>query len=423
MKLILISSFSVFLFLILYSCDTNEPLPQGAVGLTLEDVSCTEAWITLTAGNLSNTAYIRITGNGKLIETLDVNATQTTLYYDTLKPNTTYEFQAFSSQRGEDVIGNKLQVTTLDTTSHDFTWQTFEFGQHSSSTLYDVAIINENDIWAVGEIYMNDSLGNPDPTSYNAVHWNGQSWELKKIGEVGDWACHTVFAFSTDDIWFEGTIHWNGSSYTVHKNGWPLMPNGDGWQVNKMWGSSSNDLYAIGNNGNIARYNGSRWAKIESGTTTKINDIWGVDLGNEGQLVLCSVSNLFDPGDYKVLKIENNKVDSISWRSGRRVSSTWFTSKNKIFASGGGVFVSTSPDYLWREQIEIPLIYTDRVRGISLNDVFVVGDFGLVAHYNGLSWRIIPEANVALNHSLDFKNNLMISVGQRNQKAVILKMY
>ena len=46
-----------------------------------------------------------------------------------------------------------------DTTSHNFTWQTFTFGEHSSSTLYDVAIINDSSIWAVGEIYMNDSLG------------------------------------------------------------------------------------------------------------------------------------------------------------------------------------------------------------------------------------------------------------------------
>ncbi|MCK7525918.1 MAG: hypothetical protein MZV64_54080 [Ignavibacteriales bacterium] len=34
---------------------------------------------------------------------------------------------------------------------------------------------------------MNDSLGNPDPNAYNAVHWNGQSWELKRIYYY--WSC------------------------------------------------------------------------------------------------------------------------------------------------------------------------------------------------------------------------------------------
>ena len=69
-----------------------------------------------------------------------------------------------------------------DTTSHSFTWQTFEFGDDgaSPSSLKDVAIINDSDIWAVGSIYLNDSTGQPDYTAYNAVHWDGNKWELKR---------------------------------------------------------------------------------------------------------------------------------------------------------------------------------------------------------------------------------------------------
>lgn len=61
--------------------------------------------------------------------------------------------------------------------------------------------------------------------------------------------------------------------------------------MNKIWGSSSNDLYVVGNSGNIARYNGSSWTKIESGTTANINDIWGViDQINNQQMVYVAVS-------------------------------------------------------------------------------------------------------------------------------------
>lgn len=66
---------------------------------------------------------------------------------------------------------------TIDTTSHNFNFQTWRFGEHSSSTLYDVAIIDENNIWAVGEIYLNDSTGQPDPMPYNAIQWNGIQWQ------------------------------------------------------------------------------------------------------------------------------------------------------------------------------------------------------------------------------------------------------
>ena len=69
----------------------------------------------------------------------------------------------------------------MDTTSHNFTWQSWTFGEHSSSVLYDVEIIDENNIYAVGKIYMNHSLGQPDLQPYGMAIWDGQTWELKKI--------------------------------------------------------------------------------------------------------------------------------------------------------------------------------------------------------------------------------------------------
>jgi hypothetical protein len=41
-----------------------------------------------------------------------------------------------------------------------------------------VAIIDENNIWAVGGIYMDDSTGQPDPEPYGLVHWDGNKWNL-----------------------------------------------------------------------------------------------------------------------------------------------------------------------------------------------------------------------------------------------------
>ncbi len=115
-------------------------------------------------------------------------------------------------------------ITTMDTTSHNFTWQTFTFGQHSNSVLYDVAIIDENNIWAVGAIYMNDSLGNHDPNAYNAVHWDGIKWDLKRIQfytfcgqqHTGSYPAKSIFAFGSNDIWVgmdsSQVVRWNGQS-------------------------------------------------------------------------------------------------------------------------------------------------------------------------------------------------------------------
>lgn len=208
----------IFVFIIILismRCDTTEPPSKASLTLTLEDVSCTEAWLTLKSTDLPLPTSVVLKQNDITRATINLTTNDTIIYVDSLLPKQTYTFQIASIKYP--VSSNQANATTLDTTSHNFTWQTWTFGEHSSSSLYDVAIIDENNIWAVGEIYMKDSLGNPDPHAYNAVHWDGSKWELKKIGNQGGWACHTVFAFSANDIWFEGTIHWDGSKYTVKK--------------------------------------------------------------------------------------------------------------------------------------------------------------------------------------------------------------
>jgi len=108
----------------------------------------------------------------------------------------------------EDASSNKLSVTTMDTTSHNFTRETFTFGEHSSSVLRDVAIIDENNIWAVGEIYMNDSLSQPDPRPYSAIHWDGITWTPIKVpyhdfGSTNKFPrpLKTILAFGEDSIY------------------------------------------------------------------------------------------------------------------------------------------------------------------------------------------------------------------------------
>ena len=162
---------NLFFLFSLLSCNTTDPILEPDLKLELKDVSCTEAWLQLSTNNIQLPATINLLKNNSVTQTFSLNTKDSLLYIDSLLPNQNYSFQVSSIQNP--VSSNKVVATTLDTTSHNFTWQTFEFGQHSSSTLYDVAIINENDIWAVGEIYMNDSLGNPDPACYNAVHWDG----------------------------------------------------------------------------------------------------------------------------------------------------------------------------------------------------------------------------------------------------------
>ena len=403
----------ILLLLISASCNTTEPPSNTTLTLKLEDVSCIEAWIKLKTTNLqlpTTLTLIQFNPTGDTVtQNIILSNADSLLYIDSLLPNQTYKFIATIEQSNNK--SNELSVTTLDTTSHNFTFQSWTFGTIGSSTLYDVAIINENNIWAVGEIYVADTSIN-GYTKYNAVHWDGNNWELKKIGGYGYWPCRTVFAFSATDIWFEGTIHWDGSNYTVHMNGWPLMPNGDNWQVNKMWGSSPNDLYAVGNNGNIAHYNGQSWSKIESGTDLNINDIWGISDGNGGFNKYLAAYNA-------MLKLDANKnLSRIEAESGMHIFSIWGYTNQLIYVVGGEND-ALYKNYKW-EIINDPLVNTlYRIKGQNYNDVFGISSLGTILHFNGYNWGSInvPVENIFLE--LNVKGNVIASVGWRGEEAAI----
>jgi hypothetical protein len=426
----------ISLLITIISCDTNEPpIPpeteKPTLSLTLEDVSCIEAWIKLETTNLELPAALilnQFNPNGDTIsQILNLNTQDSLLYVDSLLPNQTYIFQSFIQTINQS--SNELNVTTLDTTSHDFTFETFTFGGTAgSSTLYDCAIISPENIWAVGEMYVADTSQN-GYTTYNAVHWDGSEWELKRIYYYG--ACSAVeypplkaiWAFSENNIVITngGSIGWfDGNTVNLDCRVNPLLTGA----INKIWGSDSNNLYVVGNNGNIAWYNGTRWTRIESGTEVSIIDVFGlVTKAINQKKVFCAVSDIINnPGQYKILTInENNSVDSLHWDLDRSTASTWSNNGWIVYTSGGGVFNNKSGR--WIEERTIPLYYTNRIRGNGLNDIFAVGDFGLLAHYNGLKWNIYQEflqLPVTAFYSITVKENIMAIVGYNGEKALII---
>ncbi len=424
MKLVLVSFFLALVILNI-SCSESFDFSQASLGLGLKDFSCTEAWIEVQIGSNDKTADIYIKKDDEIIRTVKVADSKTLFYFDDLLPNTAYKFDAVTYEDGKEVKSNPITFTTLDTTSHNFTWQTFEFGQHSSSTLYDVAIINENDIWAVGEIYMNDSLGSPDLKRYNTVKWNGTTWDVIRIpynyqGTDFYNPIQSVFAFSQNDIWFcgNGVIHWDGNNFIPI----PIPTNVWGpYQMNKLWGSNSNDIYIAGNSGSLAHYQNGSWTKIESGTTTNILDIWGFsDSFTSETSVYCAVSYVFQNGDRKILKIKNDKVDSLSWFSDKRVNSVWTPNNRVFYTAGDGVFENKNSS--WYQVNGLPPFYSDNIRGNGLNDIFVCGDFGLLSHFNGKDWFNYNEHYIqGILFSVATKNNTVISVGLKGSKAIIIK--
>lgn len=248
-------------------CKKNPVTPgETTFKITTEDASCTEAYINLfLAGSESNRNVILKRGDST-IAAIVINGEDSLIVDEGLLPSKTYAYTMIWNG-----YSRSAQVTTMDTTSHDWKFETFPLGGASSSTLYDVAIINDTLAYAVGEIYLYDSSGQIDPYPYNVAMWNGKDWKLQKLyANNFPPPIKAIFAYNGNDIWFSPWFHWNGKEFKQI----PSAPIFFGIGINKMWGDADG-LSAVGTNGFVAHLTTKDdWRKIESGTTLPINDIW-----------------------------------------------------------------------------------------------------------------------------------------------------
>jgi hypothetical protein len=422
-----------FVLVLISSCNTTEPPSEKAVmSLTKLDVSCTEAWIRLDTKSLSLPANVELYKNDSLNQTINLTTADSTLYVDSLLPNQTYNFHTTiqTYNNSGKVNSNDLNVNTLDTTSNNFTFQTWTFGgQAGSCILSDCAIISANDIWCVGEINIADTSQN-GYTLYNAVHWNGTDWQLKRIpyvdksnGQTYYNGLNAIFAFNENDIWFGTGIHWNGQEYN-YVSAAELF----GWDANKMWGPDSNDLYAVGNGGHIARFQNGVWSRLESGTILNIYDIWGDydSSKSEYEINMVAAQHFEGPGR-KIFSLKNNSVEELSTPNiaDGSIGGIWFKSGRKYYVVGNGIYTKKNifDESNWNASLDsLTPDYCYAIRGTGLNNIFICGSFGESLHFNGVRWksfRDTPGFYGTEFYSVAVKEGIVVIVGQSYNSAFV----
>lgn len=297
----------------------------------------------------------------------------------------------------------------LDTTSHDFIWTIDTLGGHGSF-LNDVWVVNENDIWVVGNI----SLPDPDSSfngtgwkEYNMAHWNGDNWEY--IGAYSNTLdLNNIFYFSNEDVWVTdccSPIHWDGENWTLyHLENMGL----DACTGGGIWGSSPSNIYFIGTLGSIVHYNGSTFRKMNTSTTINITDIYGY---NEDNIWACgdddaspkSVILRFNGENWEKIYYvnydgSNNLTDDIV--NSPKAYTIWMdqTSDYVWFNGGNGVFkISQTENPEFYIDLELSSKFNNigflrKIRGNGDDDIYFVGD-GDAFHWNGNGWFRLNRIN------------------------------
>jgi hypothetical protein len=271
----------------------------------------------------------------------------------------------------------------------DYTW-TVDTLIIPNSFVYRMWGNDLNNVWAIA------GAGDFDKTIY---HYDGKSWKTDGIHRSLDPS--SIFGSSANNIWIGGGngefYHYDGTSWIYFSK--LISDEGKFIVFENIWGNGPDDIYAIGaysdnnllnNNGVIAHFDGTSWKLLPIKATGSLLSLYQ-DI--KGQILISgNYYGLIDTS--KLFLLKNNTISEIF--SGIANKSTTVTihkiSKDVVITIGKKLY--TYANNVFQPYLDINnSSFTGEVSGRSSNDLFLLMDDGL-AHYNGIDLQYLFKFNI-----------------------------
>lgn len=231
-----------------------------------------------------------------------------------------------------------------------------------------------DDLWAVGK-------------SGALFHYDGKSWKTQNSGVTYDFK--SIWGSGPSDIWAVGSdqsallaaIHWNGSTWTEAK----LPPYAAGSHP-VVWGTAANNVYITASQGGYFQFNGVNWSVKPTGMNpaqdivsidgTDSNNVWalGVNL-NVARFDGSKWTNVVAPGS-------NGSARSIMQIKVFPGDDVWVaasgTSCCQVFRLVNLAWMPMSPTGLWQ----------GFMAGTTSDNIWFAGYHNSLSNWNGNSFQI-----------------------------------
>jgi uncharacterized protein YjdB len=176
-----------------------------------------------------------------------------------------------------------------------------------------------------------------------------------------------------------------GMMYRFDGTSWTTTPNVAGvyQDLRDVWGTSGGNVFVVGGGGTILHYNGSAWTTMASGTSVYLYAVWG-----------SSGKDVYAAGDYGTVL----HYDGTAWATVPVGVSNWWSpkiwgsSRQDVYilsGSGGVHFDGTS----WSPVSALPWGYG--IWGTSASDVYAA-TYGML-HFDGLTWAMMTGSSGSAN--------------------------
>lgn len=228
-------------------------------------------------------------------------------------------------------------------------------------------------------------------THTGVAHYDGTSWSFVDAVRWRDLS--DVTGFSANDVWAVGTngtiLRWNGTAWSAWMfDGTSVSPLPLGVfdpparriALRGVWGASSSSLVAVGDSGTVLVFDGTQWRTRPSGTTAALTDVWGT-----------SATDFYaTAADGRILHFGATSVSPVAGvQAPGALNGIWGSSASNVYAVGEGGMVYRYNGTAWT-RVRLPTratLYT--VWGRSAAEVYAAGAEGALYRYNGTAWT--PE--------------------------------
>jgi PKD repeat protein len=171
-----------------------------------------------------------------------------------------------------------------------------------------------------------------------------------------------------------------------------------------IWGTSPSNIYAVGQDGAIMHYDGATWTAETSGTTEKLNAIWGVTEP-------VTETNIYAAGENGILLHKTaagttwgtEPLNSNNFGNTDLYSVRGSSASNVYLGSNNGYFLRFNGTE-WTEFDPNPPTGSSKIAGIwafSSTNLYcstAAGSYGRLFHYDGEKWDLMygGDENIAL---------------------------
>ncbi|MDI6804510.1 MAG: hypothetical protein QME58_11815 [Bacteroidota bacterium] len=299
----------------------------------------------------------------------------------------------------------------------DYTWtiDTLAYPGSFQTLMRDIYASSPTNVYVVGH---NDQPGPGTMFRYDGKSWKTTRFHVADGGTVsGAVSLSAIHGFGPNDIYAVGErIYENptpppnflDSSLIIHFDGisWKEIKIDKGNRLSCIWGGSSTSILAGGSYGTLYYYNGTMWEKKNFDSSESIVNIGGL---SNTEYYASTVVEYADSLCYGLIRLNGpnwQSVDSftvvfsnIIWKFGYYL---WQSPSGVLYSSGHGVYKRVGNSWEKILNNDGPLF----IYGSDDNNIYAVGAFGRIFHWNGTDWKRLFEIELNIQFTSVWTNNI-----------------